>query len=204
MEPTASNYEIKAAYRKLAQIYHPDKNANDQMAENVFKEINEAYRILSNKERRASFHRVYSEASYRQKEKGAPFFSTELLLLKLSQMKQAITETDPYRMNTDGLYYELQQLYSAFHLDVINKENNTGNNNLAIDLTLFILYFLPFDRQKAILADLDNITHHKDQDIAQFIKKQRARQLWNRYKIWVVLVASILICLVLYKLIQVG
>lgn len=204
VEPTASNYEIKAAYRKLAQTYHPDKNANDQMAENVFKEVNEAYSVLSNKEKRAAFHRVYSEASYSQKEKGAPFFSTELLLLKLSQMKQAITETDPYRMDTAGLFQELEQLYSAFHLGVIRKEGHIRNNNLAVNLTLFILYFLPFDQQKVILQDLQKIDHNKESEVIDFVKKQKLRQLWSRYKIWVVLLVSILMCLLLYKLVKVG
>lgn len=202
--PTASNYEIKAAYRRLAQIYHPDKNANDKEAENVFKEVNEAYHVLSNKEKRAEFHRIYAEASYSQKEKGAPFFSTELLLLKLAQMKQRIAETDPYRMDTTGLFQELEQLYSAFHLGVIKKEDNIRNNNQAVATTLYILNFLPFDQQKVILLDLEKMEHTKGPEVIYFNKRQKTRRLWRRYKIWLVLIASILMCLLLYKLIQVN
>ena len=51
----ASDEEIKKAYRKLAKKYHPDMNPGDKEAESRFKEGNEAYEILSNKEKRARY-----------------------------------------------------------------------------------------------------------------------------------------------------
>ena len=52
---TASEEEIKKAYRKLAKQYHPDLHPGDKEAEAKFKEVNEAYEILSNGERRAQY-----------------------------------------------------------------------------------------------------------------------------------------------------
>jgi molecular chaperone DnaJ len=52
----ATEAEIKKAYRTLALKYHPDRN-RDNGAEETFKEINEAYEVLSNPERRASYDR---------------------------------------------------------------------------------------------------------------------------------------------------
>lgn len=54
----ASAQEIKTAYRKLAQQYHPDANAGDQQAENRFKEISEAYATLSDAEERREYDEV--------------------------------------------------------------------------------------------------------------------------------------------------
>ena len=51
----ASEDEIKKAYRKLAKQYHPDLNPNDKVAETRFKEVNEAYEVLSDKEKRARY-----------------------------------------------------------------------------------------------------------------------------------------------------
>lgn len=51
----ASEDEIKKAYRKLAKKYHPDLNPNDQVAETRFKEVNEAYEVLSDKDKRARY-----------------------------------------------------------------------------------------------------------------------------------------------------
>jgi DnaJ-class molecular chaperone len=53
----ASADEIKSAYRKLARQYHPDRNPGDKQAEAKFKEIQEAYDILSDETKRAQFDR---------------------------------------------------------------------------------------------------------------------------------------------------
>lgn len=55
--------EIKRAYRKLAQKNHPDSNPGDTQAENRFKEISEAYAVLSNPEQRAEYDQVRKLAS---------------------------------------------------------------------------------------------------------------------------------------------
>ena len=55
LEKTASKEEIKKAYRKLAMKYHPDRNGWDKEAEKKFKEINEAYGVLSDDSKRQQY-----------------------------------------------------------------------------------------------------------------------------------------------------
>lgn len=50
-----SDEDLKKAYRKLAMKYHPDQNQGDKKAEESFKEVNEAYAVLSDKEKRRQY-----------------------------------------------------------------------------------------------------------------------------------------------------
>ncbi len=52
---TASDDEIKSAFRRMAKQYHPDLHPNDKEAEAKFKEVNEAYEVLSNADKRAKY-----------------------------------------------------------------------------------------------------------------------------------------------------
>ena len=55
VDKSASEKDIKKAYRKLARKYHPDLNPNDKSAEQKFKEINEAHEVLSNPDNRKKY-----------------------------------------------------------------------------------------------------------------------------------------------------
>ncbi|MDD3445305.1 MAG: DnaJ domain-containing protein, partial [Zavarzinia sp.] len=59
----ASADDIKKSFRKLAMKWHPDKNPGDADAEQKFKEINEAYSVLSDEEKRAAYDR-YGHAAF--------------------------------------------------------------------------------------------------------------------------------------------
>ena len=69
VDKKATPEEIKKAFRKLAVKYHPDRNPNDKTAEDKFKEINEAYAVLSDQKKKeeydtygsSGFHKQYSQ-----------------------------------------------------------------------------------------------------------------------------------------------
>ena len=58
----ASDKEIKQTYRRLARQYHPDVNPGDASAEQRFKEISEAYAVLSNPDSRKKYDRFGHQA----------------------------------------------------------------------------------------------------------------------------------------------
>lgn len=68
----ASDKEIKQAYRKLARQYHPDMNPDDKSAEEKFKDINEAYEVLSDPQKRKLYEQVGSDWSAWQRQGGNP------------------------------------------------------------------------------------------------------------------------------------
>ncbi|MDX2481535.1 MAG: DnaJ C-terminal domain-containing protein [Desulfuromusa sp.] len=66
VEKTADAATIKKAYRKLAQKYHPDKNPGDTKAEEQFKQLTEAYAVLSDKEKRQQYDQ-YGDTGFHQR-----------------------------------------------------------------------------------------------------------------------------------------
>ncbi len=54
---SASDADLKKSFRQLAMQYHPDRNPGDKLAEERFKEVNEAYAVLSDPDKRAHYDR---------------------------------------------------------------------------------------------------------------------------------------------------
>src|SRR5690606_39849565 len=65
VERGCSQEELKKAYRKLAMQHHPDRNPGDKAAEQKFKDINEAYDVLRDEEKRAAYDR-FGHAAFEQ------------------------------------------------------------------------------------------------------------------------------------------
>src|SRR5215475_10319193 len=74
VERGANDNDLKAAYRKLAMKYHPDRNSGDRDAEHRFKEINEAYEVLKDGDKRAAYD-CFGHAAFEQA--GGPGFGAE-------------------------------------------------------------------------------------------------------------------------------
>ncbi|GEP09115.1 molecular chaperone DnaJ [Methylobacterium gnaphalii] len=72
---TATETELKVAFRKLAMVHHPDRNPGDKEAEIKFKEVNEAYQCLSDSQKRAAYDR-FGHAAFSQGG-GGPGFGNE-------------------------------------------------------------------------------------------------------------------------------
>src|SRR6476469_463243 len=62
---TAKDAELKAAFRKLAMQHHPDRNPGDKDCEHKFKELNEAYDVLKDGDKRAAYDR-FGHAAFEQ------------------------------------------------------------------------------------------------------------------------------------------
>src|SRR5205807_6670498 len=76
VDRTADESKLKAAFRKLAMKWHPDKNPGDATSEVKFKEINEAHEVLKDGDKRAAYDR-YGHAAFEQGMGGGPGFGAD-------------------------------------------------------------------------------------------------------------------------------
>ena len=74
---TCTEVDMKAAFRKAAMLHHPDRNPGDTEAEHKFKEINEAYQVLSDPQKRAAYDR-YGHAAFENGGGGAEGFGASM------------------------------------------------------------------------------------------------------------------------------
>ena len=106
IQKTATADEIKKAYRNLAFKYHPDRNPDDKVAEERFKEISEAYAVLSDDRKRAEYDRYGSYSGAQNEYSGtrsggyqqSPFGSEE----DFWQWFRNGTSQNPGKINTLG------------------------------------------------------------------------------------------------------
>src|SRR5260370_5473867 len=71
VQRNAAADEIKKAYRKMAMQYHPDRNPGNKKAEQTFKDVNEAYDVLKDEQKRAAYDR-FGHAAFENGGRGAP------------------------------------------------------------------------------------------------------------------------------------
>ena len=76
VSPLASPSAIKRSYQKLARIHHPDRNPNNPKATEVFKEINEAYQILSDTFKRKDFDRQIKKKAQKKNNTPPPMYES--------------------------------------------------------------------------------------------------------------------------------
>lgn len=202
VKPNATNDEIKKSYRRLALKYHPDKNPNDALAEATFKEIAEAYDVLSDTKKRKDYHykRFYT---YNYKYRESPTVTPQSILNDAIKLQNLVAKADPFRVNRDALLFQLEQILSEDNLKLLQDEIQTLINQQIIEALLFASKPLHYRHIEIIVDNLlmlvDGNTYLENK-ITGFLNKQRRSDKWRRYKIFAGAIAAILLCVAIFLL----
>lgn len=200
IEPQSTLAEIKQAFRRLAMVYHPDKNPNDKYAEAQFNDIKEAYEILTNPVRKENYlqQRWYNQSIGKRRTAQA---ITPVSILKLVlELEQYVSRLDVHRMNKEGLSNYVDELLSTgtieklrqFNEPEINRQIITSTLSAMQPLTMKFIGNLP--ERLWTLADDETSLHR----IKNFLKNRKKAFLWERYKVAVIILFTVSICLLIY------
>src|ERR1700681_3017214 len=100
----AAHSEIKKSYRRLAQIYHPDKNGGSLAAETYFKELREAYETLSDPVSREKYNYLRWQLRATSGKYQIPVYTPDAILAECRRLKEYMNGVDIFRMNEEALF----------------------------------------------------------------------------------------------------
>lgn len=197
---SATESEIKRAFRKLAHIYHPDKNNNPVYFEQ-FKQIKKAYEILGNIESK----RLYDKSIQLEGKQNTaqPLIQNIQDLIKYFHLFEREMQQSDFRfINYDRIKWKLN--YPLF-LPLIKEMIQSGSikeQQQLLKQVLYVLSFLPFHELKAYQPKMEDCFFEQYQinTINQLLKEKKVEANWNRFKIPLVALLSALLCLGIYLL----
>ena len=199
--PAATLEEIKKAYRALAFKYHPDQNPDNQFAEAQFKELQEAYSILSNKTKRQQYdeERWLSGMSTRAKDKTA--ITPQWILLECKKLSKHMMHIDTYRMSHRSLSEYILLLLSDAHMAVLQQQQTNEVNEDIIKEVLVATRNLQYQYLESITSRL-KILARSDNTIIEFIdsniKERKKAASWDKYMPLFVIIITLLLCVIMY------
>lgn len=196
--PRATDVEIKKSYRKLALLYHPDRNPSGEQFMDYFMEIQEAYEILSNPGSRrkydSEFIKKYGSLSSKHIKTAENLINefTHLSLLSKEYFKGGI----PKQIITDYFIFLISPPHPNIlknHLNIQEWENLA--NNIFKVLPLFhYLDLMDYEEEIQIL-----IHNNKKEEYLEVINKIRKRHTLQRVKPFTIILISLIIIFLMYK-----
>jgi curved DNA-binding protein CbpA len=198
---TATLPEIKQAYRRLAKIYHPDKQNDDPYALTKFNEIKEAYETLTNPGKKE----LYLQERWLNKASGINSYEDIItppyILKKSLELNKSVSQMDVYRMDHKNIQTRICNLLSDEVVEKLLAFNEKEINTSIISILLNAARPLPPAQTKTVAATLKKLAT-SDKKLLQTI--ERAVQQKNivyrkrKYKPLIILAVVIILCLIIY------
>ena len=201
LPPSATPHDIKKAFRRLAVQYHPDKNPGNEAAESQFKEIQEAYHILSDPERRSAYNqrRWYHHHTAPATEE---VLTPALILKKTLRLSRYISTIDPGFLNHKALHrYISQYLLGEQAMKLLQQAHDLHANQQIIAAILQTIRSMRYERAKAVCDQLQLLAGTDAQAVKKidaFIRQKKLYSYWEKYQQPIIALLTGLLCWLIY------
>jgi len=201
VEPSATLQEIKKAYRKLAQQYHPDKNQNDPYSIAQFTEIKEAYEVLTNPSKKEYYlqQRWYNQSI--GKRKTQDIITPVTVLKQAIELEKHVSTLDVFRMDKEGLKQYILDLLPDSTIEQLKNFNETETNREIITVLLRAIHPLPKLYTETITTQLTKLAGGDEKakkQLAAFIQKTERKTRREKYSLIIIIAVTIILCLLIY------
>jgi molecular chaperone DnaJ len=202
--PAATLQEIKRSFRRLAQQYHPDKNAGSQWADAQYREIQEAYKVLSDPRQREE----YNYKRWFNRSTAQDFIKSPITPLAILQecrsLQKYVSGINVFHVRYEMVTQHIKQLLAAETIGILHEYNDTAINHEIVHLLLQSAHPLPlryFNEVANLLMQVAGSDNAALGTIEEALKHKKQRQRWDQYK-WVIVV--LLTALILWMMYWVG
>jgi curved DNA-binding protein CbpA len=202
IETSATQAEIKKAYRKLAQQYHPDKNQNDPYATAQFTEVKEAYEVLSNPAKKEYYlqQRWYNLSIGKRKKQD--IITPVTVLKQLLELEKYIFTLDVHRMDKQGLADYINDILSGSVIAQLLPFNEQHVNDQIIITAIKAMEPLKLWQAAAISKNLSKLAAEKDAEskkiIAEFLARKKQKEKIEKYQPYILILIVVVICILIW------
>jgi molecular chaperone DnaJ len=196
IDRSASEQEIKQAYRKLAHKYHPDKNGDDKLSKELFQEISEAYNFLMVEENRRKLSG--QTFSFRKAPTAADVLHEAQKIVKL------VKASDPYRINHDSILYKMRELLRSSHLYILKNETDEMVKKQFLTTVIETIQLLNYDYYSEVINELRKLETGDDDYLDTLLKKKKNERLYRIGTFILVILAATFLCFMIWMIAENG
>ncbi len=202
IETSATQAEIKKAFRKLAHQYHPDKNQHDPYASAQFAEIKEAYEVLTNPAKKENYlqQRWYNQSA--GKRKTQDIITPVTVLKQLLELDKYVSTLDEHRMDKQGLADYISHILSGNIIAQLLPFNEPHINKQIIMLALRAMEPLQLKQAEAIATRLFKLVGDEDEEskknIVEFLARKTQKEKVKKYQPFVLMIIVLVICVLIW------
>jgi molecular chaperone DnaJ len=201
LQPSATQPEIKKAYRRLAQRFHPDKTNNNPYTAVQFTEIKEAYEILTNPTKKEYYlqQRWYNQSIGK---KFAERTVTPATVLKQClELDRYVASLDVHRMDKKGLAEYISNILSNAIIEQLKNFNEPDVNKTIIIYLVKTIERLRSEQAEEVAIQLYKLADENAEskkEITDALSKHRKKENKEKYQPLIIILITIIICLLIY------
>ncbi len=198
ISPSSSADEIKKAFRHLALLHHPDVTNNDELKAERFRQIEEAYTVLSDTDRR----RAYDATHFFSNKKNGPV-TLESIMAQTNKLRKYLASMNHSKLNYDTIELEVENILSEQVINLLSRSSDYKTVESIVLGFNEIIFHLPYWTMQSYTNRLMVLAMGNailQEQLLLNLQRKKKEMLWDKYKATLAIGIAVIICLLMVVL----